>query len=264
MTNHPNASGYEYNAHTKGSTALDQFYMGAYLGYVSSNKLYSLSGKTPTGNKKIGEFRTYAQARGTGYEQAGFYQLTFMQAMAILKYKSTDSQTAICQGYVKSSHSAAVSTGGGNTYGMDSGNLTSTQRQDQDHQCKCLGIEDFWGNMYWWIDGLFCDSSRNILTANNGFNDTGSGYTNNGKGASSDLSGYISKVQGSTKTGFIVKETSGSTTTHYCDGGDLYAGRLPAFGGRWYDDAAAGLFRLSVGYSASNAASYFGGRLMYR
>ena len=263
MTNHPNDPNFEYNAHTKGSTALDKFYMGAYLGYVSNSKLYSLSGKTPTGSQTIGTFRTQAQARGTGYEQAAFYQLLFMQCAYLLKYKSTDSQTAVCMGYVNSSHSAATATGGANTYGMDCGNLTSTQKADKEHQSKCLGIEDFWGNMRWWIDGLYSDSSRNILTANSGFNDTGSGYTNNGQGASSNINGYMNKVQGGTKTGFIIKESSGSTTTHYCDYGILYAGYLPAFGGSWNNGLDAGAFYLSVGYSASYSAAYLGGRLMY-
>ena len=263
MTNHPNKTGFEYNAHTKGSTALNKFYAGAFLGYVSNSKLYSLSGKTPTGNQTIGTFRTQAEARGTGYEQVGFYQLLFMQCCYLLKYKSTDSQSAVCMGYVNSSHSAATVTGGANTYGMDCENLTSTQKADKEHQSKCLGIEDFWGNMFWWIDGLFCDSSRNILTANSGFNDTGSGYTNNGQGATSNLSGYINTVQGSTKTGFIIKGTSGSSTTHYCDYGNLAAGALPSFGGYWGHALDAGAFRLSVNCSASSSDAVIGGRLMY-
>lgn len=263
MTNHPNDPNFEYNAHTKGSTALNKFYAGAFLGYVSNSKLYSLSGKTPTGNQTIGTFRTQAEARGTGYEQVGFYQLIFLQCVYLLKFKSTDSQTAVCMGYVNSSHSAATNTGGANAYGMDCENIISTQKADKEHQSKCLGIEDFWGNMYWWIDGLFCDSSRNILTANSGFNNTGSGYTDNGQGATSNISGYMNKVQGGTKTGFIIKESSGSSTTHYCDYGRLYAGRLPAFGGYWTIDLGAGAFLLNVDYSASAASAYIGGRLMY-
>lgn len=39
----------------------DYFYVGAYTGYVEGSKLRSISGKVPTVNKKIGEFRTYAQ-----------------------------------------------------------------------------------------------------------------------------------------------------------------------------------------------------------
>lgn len=51
----------------------DAFYVGAYSGYVdSSNKLRSLSGKTPTGSKTIGAFRTAAHANGDGYEQLNF------------------------------------------------------------------------------------------------------------------------------------------------------------------------------------------------
>ena len=37
------------------------------------------------------------------------------------------------------------------------------------------------------------------------FNDTGAGYENFGQGATADVSGYISTVQGGTETGFITK-----------------------------------------------------------
>ena len=39
----------------------DYFYVGAYTGYVEGSKLRSISGKIPTGDKRIGEFRTYAK-----------------------------------------------------------------------------------------------------------------------------------------------------------------------------------------------------------
>lgn len=39
----------------------DYFYVGAYLGFVESNKLRSISGKEPTGNLTISAFRTHAK-----------------------------------------------------------------------------------------------------------------------------------------------------------------------------------------------------------
>lgn len=128
---------------------------------------------------------------------------------------------------------------------------------------KFIGIEDFWGNVWEWIDGLFCNSSRKILTAFQSFNDTGSGYTDRGTGAASDIGGYMSKPQGTSEAGFIAKEVSGSATTYFADYASLYAGYLPIFGGDWNDGADAGAFRLNVSYSASNVNSGVGARLMY-
>ena len=259
MTDSPDDPEFTYYAHTRGSISKDKFYLGAYKGTkLSANKLRSLSNKTVETNSSIGTFRSWAQANGSGYENSGFYQLIFRQVMYILKYKNLDSQTAVGRGYVDNSPSSSTKqTGGTNTRGMDFGETTGKQ------QMKLFGLEDFWGNIYEWIDGIYCDSNRHILTATDGFNDSGSNYTDQGLGASTNLSSYMSKPQGTSETGFVAKEVSGSTTTYFCDYGYLFAGGLAAFGGRWNGASDAGAFQLDVCYSASTAGSYVGGRLMY-
>lgn len=268
MTNNPADVNFEYLAHKRGNTSKDVFYLGAYKGYEQSSKLRSLSGKAPTSNKTIGAFRTLARANGaadgnggSGYDQSGFYQLTFRQAMYLLKYKTLDSQAAVGRGYVdtgvSSSTYSAASTGGTNTKGMDygeSGGLT---------QMKLFGLEDFWGNIYEWIDGLFCNANYHILTASENFNDTGSGYEDQGQGATANIGNYMSKPQGTTKTGFIAKEVSGSASTYFCDYAVLYASGLPCFGGDWGNASDTGAFRLNVAASASGVYPDVAARLMY-
>ena len=131
-------------------------------------------------------------------------------------------------------------------------------------QMKLFGIEDFWGNLYQWIDGLFCNASWAILTTYKAFNDTGSGYLfNNASGNSANTGGYMSASQGGTQTGFNIKTAAGSNSTYYADYAVLYAGFLPIFGGDWANASYAGTFRLLVNFSASNADSYVGARLCY-
>ena len=266
MTDDPDNADFEYNAHTRGTTRKDVFYLGVYKGYTASNKLRSLKGKTITANQTIGTFRTQAQVNGSGYEQSGFYQLTFRQCMFILKYKSLDSQSAVGRGFVDG-NSSAIPTGGTETWGMDSEIIRSTNPSyltDGKHHIKLFGIEDFWGNVYEWIDGLVSDSSRNVLTANDNFNDSGSGYTNNGNGGiSSNTSGYMSKPQGSTKSGFVIRETNGSETTYFCDYGSLSASRVADFGGNWSNGSNAGSFLLTVSIAASSSGAGIGARLMF-
>jgi hypothetical protein len=160
------------------------------------------------------------------------------------------------RGYVDG-NSVAITTGGTNAKGMFFGETTGKQ------QMKFLGIEDMWGNLRWWIDGLFSDASRNILTAFDNFNDTGSGYTSRGQGATTDIGNYMSKPQGSSETGFIAKEVSASATTHFTDDSYLYASCLPYFGGSWNVADYAGVFCLVMNYSASDSRAFLGGRLMY-
>lgn len=256
MTDNPDDANFEYNAHTRGTTAKNKFYLGAYKGNTISSKLRSLSGKAPTANQTIGTFRTQAQANGAGYEQSGFYQLIFRQVMYLLKYKNLNSQVALGRGYVDG-NSAAIATGGTNAKGMDFGETTGKL------QMKLFGLEDFWGNIREWVDGVVTDASRNMLTANSSFNDTGSGYTNNGQGATANIVGYMSKIHGSSKTGFITKETSGSQTTYFCDLTRLNASSVASFGGFWNGASDAGAFCFALGDGVSSFHTNMGGRLMY-
>ena len=255
MTDDPDNSDFTYYAHTRGTTRKEVFYLGAYKGYVASSKLRSLSGKTPTASQTIGTFRTQAHANGTGYEQSGFYQLIFRQCMYLLKYKNLDSQSALGQGYVGGS--AVANTGATNTRGMDYGTTSTTT------QMKLFGLEDFWGNIWEWIDGIVTDSTRNILTATDNFNDSGSGYKNQGQGATSNIGNYMSKPQGTTKTGFLAKEVNGSESTYFCDYTYLYASCVAVFGGHWNSAANAGAFPLSVDDAASYSDAHIAARLMF-
>jgi hypothetical protein len=267
MTDDPDNADFTYYAHTRGTTAKDVFYLGVYKGVESNSKLRSIKSSAPTGNKTIGAFRTLAQANGSGYENSGFYQLIFRQVMFILKYKNLDSQSVIGRGYVKSTHSTTINTGGSEAYGMDSEIIkvsNPTYMTDEEHHVKLFGLEDFWGNIWEWIDGLVSDASYNILTATDGFNDSGSGYTNKGSsGFSSNTGNYMSKPQGTSDAGFIIKEVSGSDSTYYCDYGAFYASCVAIFGGNWTHASYAGAFQLYVNNASSYAYATIGGRLMY-
>lgn len=242
-------------AHTVGASEKDKIYISAYMGHNLSGKLRSLSGKTPTASQTIGTFRTQAQANGNGYQQMGYYPLLMLQVLYITFFKDRDSQTALGRGYVDG-NSASIATGGTNTKGMFYGETTGKQ------QNKFCGIEDFYGNVFYWIDGFFSDASRNMMISKQDvFNDNGSGYVNHGQGATANLSGYIGSVQGGTDTGFVIKTIGGSEATQYADYGRLKASCLPSFGGHWDGGSSAGAFRLYVGRAASYSHSYLSSRL---
>ncbi len=259
VTDDPNAEGFHYYAHTRTKEGdRDKLYIGAFLGYNASSKLRSLCSKQPTVNVAIGETRTLAQANGSGYDQIAFYQLTLLQCLFLIKYKNRNSQAALGLGYVKATNAeTGVQTGGTIAKGMDFGETTGLQ------QMKFLGIEDFWGNFYYWIDGLVSNSSYHALTATNNFNDTGTGYKDNGALGSTSVSGYMKAPHGSSELGFIVKQAGGSATTYFADSADFGAGFVPSFGGYWVVGLHAGAFQLVVSSDASDAGDYGCGRLMY-
>jgi len=232
----------------------DAFYVGAYSGYVdSSGKLRSLSGKTPTGSKTIGAFRTAARANGDGYEQLNFYKLTALQILYLIRYKNLNSQAALGQGY--SGGSSAATTGATNANGMNYGNASTTGR------VKCNGIEDFWGNIYQWVDGYKATSGSMVKTADGNFNDNATGYEEH-PCTVPNKGGFLKTAVGSNELGFTPKALDGSSSTYYSDYGYLYSGYLPAFGGSWAKGASCGAFYFDCSFSASDASSNIGARLL--
>lgn len=267
MTDDPNNSEFKYYAHTRGNQRRDKFYLGAYKGYYDGSKLRSLSGQSPTGNQSIGNFRTYAQANGQGYEQSAFYQLTFRQVMYLLKYKNLNSQNAVGMGYVKAGHLSPINTGGSEAYGMDSEIIKRTNPShmtDQEHHVKLFGLEDFWGNINEFIDGIRTNRNKNILIGTNNFNNDGVGYISYDFYSMFNIYGYISKPQGTTEMGFILKENEASDTSYFCDYAQLDSYKHAFFGGSYAVNSVAGAFTLYIGsHYMSLGDSNISSRLMY-
>lgn len=240
-----------------GSTRYGHFRLGNFLATNVSSKAYSYGGSAPTGSVSLTNWITYAKARATGYDIMTWYQWTYLGALAVMLYKSTDLQSAMAQGYVGGSsvqsNTALTFT---NDYGM-AGSTSTTQRM------AFFWIHDYWGNMYQWVGGMSTNSSSHICTqfgystASNS-DMTDSGVTGVGGGS------YISKVTGTTATGFAPAETSGSSTTYWADGGYVNASNFPYVGGGYSNGSLAGPFYCRVAYSASDTHSYIGSRLSYR
>ena len=236
----------------------DKFYIGAYLGYKdSNNKLRSLTGKTVTGNITIGAARTAAQANGAGYEQLSFNKLTALQVLYVVMFKNLNSQAALGQGYTSASNFR--DTGATDEKGMTYGTNTAASADDT---VKFLGIEDFYGNLYQWVDG-YVSGNNIVLVADGNFNDTGDGYESHARHGSVSYS-YIKDVEGDNILAFTPKTGGASTTTYYADYGHIgNSACVPYFGGYCGDGAYAGAFRLGCSYSASSAGPFIGARLTF-
>jgi len=254
IANEPEEGFSDYPFSYKG-VVKDKFYIGVYKGCMLSNKLRSLSGKTPVTNQTIATFRGYAQANGAGYELVPFNKLILLQALYLIRFKSLDSQSALGRGNVDSS--SLKNTGATNTRGMCYGNTATS-----DDQIKCNGIEDFWGNIWEWIDGLSTNESKQILTQDGNFSDNAG---TNRKTFSANYSGYIQDVCATPELGFLALEgkTSGSETTYYCDIGYVHSACVTYFGGHWSNGSNAGVFQLSMNNTASYSYANIGGRLAF-
>lgn len=256
MTDNPDNADFKYYAHTRGEERREAFYLGAYLGYEKDGKLRSVTGQKPLENVSITDVRTKSQANGKGYEACGFYQLTFLQAMYVLKYGNLDSQTAIGQGLTSGGQSAKNTTGATNGKGIDFGTTSSSD------QIRFQYIEDFYGNRFWAVDGVATDGSCNIFTATDNFNNSRTGYMDT-KTKGLDNGGWLKKVFGTSELGFLGKEFSGSQSTYYSDYSNTRSNYFLFFGSNAYNGADAGAFSCDLCYGASERRWNLGGRLMF-
>ena len=270
VTDNPNDEAFNYDAFSLDSyNDCDKIYIGVYKGYCTGSKAYSSSGKSVTVSQTIDTFRTWCRNRGKGYQQRTYASVKLMQCLLIIFYKGLNSQANCGYGYVASGHSAGVSTGGTNGYGFMSEVIKSTNptyMTDQNHQVKCFGIEDFWGNYWEFVDGLCSDSARNVLTCTcaKDFDTDGTGYDNNGNGGvTANIGNYMNRPQGGSKAGFTAQSVAGSDSTYFCDYAHLYASCLALFGGAWSNASSAGAFRLHVFDAFSLSSAGVACRLMY-
>ena len=245
-----------------GGEDVGMFHIGMFHGVVSSSKLYSYSGATPTVNTSITNFINYAKARGSGYDIAVYYQMTYLTALMTLLFRSTDGQSSLGRGHVSSGSAAASRSklAFTNSYGMYG------KTDDSTVPVAFFWIHDFWGNVLDFIGCAKTDSSRRLMTIIDG----GSSVTESDfklvspATPTGSRSGYVSDVVGTTEAGFLPKTCSGSSSTFWCDYGYVYASCFPFFGGFWGYGGSAGPFRWYFDCSASEAYSGIGSRLSYR
>ena len=237
---------------------VDKRYYSAYMGYKNGTKLESRSGVMPTASQTIDTFRTQAQARGNGWGIVDYHLLHAVQLLYLLEYGHFDSQTKIGRGYVDG-NSAYVNTGSTNQYGNKSFGETTGKKQ-----MSYRGIEDFYGNFYYWIDGIVTNAQYNVLIGNKNFNDNGTGYNLITTGITSNTAGYIGDIHDNQSLGFLIKSsTGGSSTNKLYDYGYLYASRVAYFGGVRSDGSVAGAFMLHLFSAASVSNASISARLAF-
>lgn len=249
-------SGYKCLAHLVNGIEKDNIYIGTYLGYAENGKLRSKSGEFPTANTTLTQFRKYAQAVGAGYQLDNWYPLVLRKILYLIAYKNLNSQSALGRGYTDSNNNA-IRTGGTNTKGLCYGSSNGSE------QICFLGIEDFYGNLYTWVDGMYYNGSIMVTPDNKTFNDSASGYKNVGSTTNWSAGGWINDVVKTTEGLFFPYGKNGSSSTYYSDYGGVHSGYFSIHGGLWSYGDDAGAFRLSVTYGASGSHSNIGGRLVY-
>ena len=266
ITKKPNATGFDYRAFSyKDYNDSSKLYVGAYAGFLSSGKLYSSSGKIPSVNSTLANFRAGATARGNGYGAITYSILTLLQCIYCLMYRHTNSQTVVGAGYTSVSHSEPIVTGASNAYGMNSELCTGTEQTDSHHHVKFCGIESLWGNVFTFEDGLIKDNFNAIKVARtlvdcadvSKYDTIDSSYTVEGNG-------FVKKMMCENGSIFLPKDLDGSSASYFCDYSSVRAGEaISVFGGGYMSSLYSGIFYRNFQVATNGTGAQYGSRLVY-
>ena len=223
----------------------------------TSSKATCVSGSAPLVNVTRAQMRTAARANGTGWQQFDWMVLQLLRDLFCVVFATTNSQL-IFTGRTSASNAAAV----GGTWNISTpcGWNTTTM------QNRFFGIEDVFGNVNDWCDGITFSGATIYSTVDyNYFTDTTSNMVNSGSRATS--SNYISALTYNAAQPFLnyPSAASGSETQYYCDY-EWYTSSAVVLlvGGSWRRGADAGLWDSSGSNDASVSDATIGGRLVYR
>lgn len=225
--------------------------------YETSNNNQSISGATVQASQTSATFRTNARAKGSGWSQLEFTTWNLQQILMTLVLKTRDSQLKM-----KGNYSGAVKT-----TGLTNG-AKSTCLQLSNTASSFYGIENPFGNVYKWCDGLnFSDGQIYCCYDISKFaDDTTASYTRVGYDKI-QTNGYVSELghDSNHKTISLPTTVIGSASTYYCDYYYQATGwRVPRVGGDWTDSAYSGVFYWVCSISASDSSSYIGSRLVLK
>jgi hypothetical protein len=283
-----NISGFSiHNAFIKNGAEVDYRYIGAYEAslwdnstsamvpsanvidnmYAAGDKLCSVSGTFPKTNEKRFEFRSAAAERGAGWRQQDFDLISAVQLLYLVEYADFNSQSTIGYGRTQLSGGTWVADsyiGECGKSNSDGDGTNSVAGNTNDAYMTYRGIENFYGNVWNWVDGININNNVPYVSNNDSdfADDTTTNYTN--------LSITLANVHGyqvtleQTDRGFLPASVGGSSSTYICDYYYQSAGwRVVLLGGHAHNDASAGAFCVIAYYAASDGGVVIGGRLAY-
>ena len=202
---------------------IDYCYMPIYTGSVVSDKLRSLSGKTPISSQSGTSEITYAKANNltsdTIWYTEVFSDRMLINLLLLLIGKSTDTQTIFGNGHYTGD--GAINSGTMNDKGLFYGTNGTGKG------VKVFGMEHWWGNQWRRVAGWINSYGTQKIKLTYGQSDgsTVDGYNTDGTGyieipnstPNGSSGGYISKLSFG-NYGYIPVISNGSATTYYCDG----------------------------------------------
>jgi hypothetical protein len=244
--------------------AVGQNTSGTYGSYNTTNdRLSSVGGNiyAPVSDLTRATARTMAANRGTGWYLESVKQIMAIQMLFVVEY-GVNSQDAVGLGICNSANVANV--------GQTTGNITYGTHDNKTTPVNWRGIENLWGNIYGFIDGINFNGRVPYICDNFTFvDDTSTGYTqisfNIGLNTSSEL--WIDYFGYDENNDWIFIPQSCSYPQASMMGDSIFAKssgwNIISLGGRWTNDNKDGIFFYAAADPSSYKSANAGARLMY-
>lgn len=258
-----------------GERELDYVMVGKYEGSGSKEMIYSKSGQKPLVQITMDDFRNGCKANGEGYQQYDLLIDLIIKELWLVEMATTNCQS-IMYGYANS-NSSQINTGTTDSVATPSGSPVSNT--DGKHACKYRGIENPWGDIKTWCDGIsFNGNSVYVCTEPTAYSagKTTEPYKYYGK--RSEGHSYV-KSFGPLTTGSLIQynqwiseyvDSDTSDGTYFSDYVWTHnteaegKGTILCCGGYMNYDTMAGLWCYDGGRVASFSHFAIGGRLCYK
>lgn len=221
----------------------------------------SASGHSPRVSLTRAAFREAARSKGDKWSLYDYVTWCAVWLLYLIEFADWNSQAKIGQGIV--SASAAQNTGGTDTMSYHTGRAAGTDGQTA---VQYRHIENPWGNVYEWIDGInFDDRTVRVCTDPAKYaDDTTTDYMVASTITGSN--GFIKSLGSSTNApyAFLPNAVGGSNSTYIPDYYYQNTGwRVLRVGGLWNFGLPAGLFYFRADNTSSYSSSVIGARLLY-
>ncbi len=238
----------------------EKFYIGRYTATGSSSNITCKSNVTNLTNISITDLRNATKKIGTNWGLVDILRWSIIQMLYLVEYADYDCQKMLGNGVCNGSK---INSGGCDTLLMKSGCLANDRKSAVIYR----GIENLWGNISQWLDGINIDSYYASVCYDRSqyaSNKVASPYkklayedaTSNGYIKTMGYDADNSAIQRATAT----EDTDGTYCPDYFDSDS--STRAVYVGGSYNHGGYCGLWFADYGTS-SNAYSYLGGRLLY-
>lgn len=250
-----------------GGVESEYAYVGAYKTGINGTTHISVPGLKPVASATRSDFRTRAVTKGKGWSLIDIAAISAIQMLCMVEFATNNVQAVIGRGYCDN-NSASLTTGSCDSVPNLTGRPSGT---DGKTGVVYRGIEDFWGNVWEWVDGVNFNNGKYYVCNDptKYVDNTAENYEElSFTGATNWSKSYITQEGLDTGNNPHVMlpsaAGSGSETTYQCDACWSADGwRVFGHGGYWNAGSCDGLFTANLADDSSYSYTHLGSRLLY-